>query len=193
MLRAIASPSSPAICAAQGSTNSGLAALLARARYAHTINAVFDAELFASTGRVVPRLLLVVVRDEAVVRACYTHRELGRGLLLARIPGVHVGVVLAHQLAVRGLDQRHVGVGLDVEHAVPLGELRLVRAGARRARRTGAGVAATRSARPTRGRARRRPRATAAGSLILHAAKRIVGGRALLGLALVALAMHPPR
>src|SRR5690349_9365083 len=46
--RAIAWPSSPAIASAHGSTMIGLSHLLARARYAHTISAVFEAVEVAS-------------------------------------------------------------------------------------------------------------------------------------------------
>jgi len=45
-------PSLPASVSAHGSTNSGVGHRLARARYAHTINAVFDAELWVSTSPV---------------------------------------------------------------------------------------------------------------------------------------------
>src|SRR6185312_572701 len=138
-------------------------------------------------------LLLVDVPDEAVVRGCYTHRQLGRGLLLRGIPGVHVGVVLAHQLAVGALDLGHVGAGLEIEHAIPLGELGLGAAGPRAARAAGR-RRPRRAGRRAAGRRRgRRPGAPALRGLLLHPAERVVGSLALLRLALVALAVNPGR
>src|ERR1043165_1829166 len=176
-------PSGPASDSAHGSLNSGLGQRLARARYAHPLSPVFDAELWASTplsntsaAARDGRLLLLEVGDQAVVGGGHAHRQLGRGLLLLRVARVHGGGVLAHHLAVRRLDLRHVGADLEVEHAVPLGELGL---GAARARRPRAAVA-----RRARGWPARR-RAAAARRLVFHPAKRLVGGRALARLALV--------
>ena len=68
---------------------------------------------------------LVEVRDQPVVRGGHAHRQLVRGLLLLWIPRMHVGVILAHQLAIRGLDLGHVGARREVEHAIPFGDLRV--------------------------------------------------------------------
>src|ERR1044071_1340932 len=158
-----AGPSGPASFSAPGSTNSGLGQRLARARYAHTISAVFDAELSASTPPGV--LFLLEVRHQAVVRGGHAHRQLGRGLLLLRTARVHVGVVLAHQLAIRRLDLRHVGAELEIEDAVPLEQLGLVAAGPRRPC-TVAARTRRRARRRTGARAARRTRA--ARRLLLH-------------------------
>src|SRR5262249_469407 len=136
----------------------------ARARYAHTMSAVLLAWLVASTSFLLERLA------QAVVRRGHAQRELVGGLLLARIAGEEIGGVLPHHRPVRGLDRRQVGAGLEIEHAVPLGELRVGGAGARRPR----GLPG----------ARRRRRGPAAR---LHAAERLVRGLALARLARVAL------
>src|SRR5215813_1925712 len=99
MSRASWWPSGPASFSAHGSTNSGRGQRLARARQAQTMSAVLDAELWASTPAGV--LFLVEVRHQPVVGGGHAHRQLGRRFLLVGIAGVHIGVVLAHQLAVR--------------------------------------------------------------------------------------------
>jgi hypothetical protein len=76
-------------------------------------------------------LLLLEVRHQPVVGGGHAHRQLGGGLLLLRAPGVHVRVVLAHQLAIGRLDLREVRAGLQVQDLVPLGDLRLGAAGPR--------------------------------------------------------------
>src|SRR5262249_44209097 len=139
MSRASWWPSGPASFSAHGSTNSRRGPPLAPAPPPPAIGAVLDAELWASTPAGV--LFLVEVRHQPVVGGGHAHRQLGRRLLLVRIAGVHVRVVLAHQLAVRRLDLRHVGADLKIEHAVPLQDLGLGRTRPWRASRARAGMA----------------------------------------------------
>ena len=123
-LRDLVARRRPRAVSAHGSTNSGFSHRLARARYAHTISAVFDAELvdvhvarlyhFFSRCATRPLYAAVTRIDSSVAAFC-----------LLRIPGVHVGVILAHQLAIRRLDLRHLRADAEIEHAIPLGDLRL--------------------------------------------------------------------